>query len=320
MKKKLVVLALILTLLVTACSSKADSPSMPGLPVMDMDFGYENSVSEQSPYRPETPPQTPEEGQERMVIQSATLEVSVADPVEAMRATSALANSMGGYVVSSNRYSDTTYNNVTYTRTTITIRVPAARLEEAMQKIREMSANGKNGIISESLTGDDVTSDFVDSSSRLRNLKAAEEQLVRLMENTEDLEATMSVFRELTNIRSQIEVLEGHIKYLQESSALSSISVEFVAEAALQPIEIGGWKPEGVVRESLEKLVRTFQNLVDLLIRFGIQCLPFLIPLGIGLYFLVRALKKSASKRQARKTVEIVSPEESLIVDDDSLK
>src|SRR5690606_26701162 len=137
-------------------------------------------------------------------------------------------------------------------------------------------------------------------------LKSAEEQFMVLMENTEDLEATMSVFRELTEIRSQIEVLEGHIKFLQESSDLSSLSVDFVAEASLQPIEIGGWKPQGVVKESIQRLVRIFQDVVDFLIRFGITCLPFLIPLGVGIYFLVRALRKSAAKRRAAKAEAVV--------------
>lgn len=242
-------------------------------------------------------------GQERMVIQTASMEVSVADTVQAMQATSNLARQLGGYVVSTNRWTSTSYNNVSYARTSVTIRVPVEKLEQAMEAIRQMSAIGKDGVLSESLSGQDVTSDFVDSSSRLRNLKAAEEQLVVLMENTEDLEATMSVFRELTDIRSQIEVLEGHIKYLQESSDLSSLSVEFVAEASLQPIEIGGWKPQGVVRESLERLVRSFQDLVDFLIRFGITCLPFLIPLGIGVYFVVRAIRKSNAKRRAKKAI-----------------
>lgn len=323
MKKKLLVLSLIMVLLVSACAAaKTESPMSIEMQAADMDWGYDSAANDiYSQEKPAAVSAETEEGggQERMVIQTASLEVSVADTVEAMNATTALAKSMGGYVVSSNRYSDTTYNNVTYTRTSITIRVPAAKLEEAMQKIRELSADGKNGVLSESLSGQDVTSDFVDSSSRLRNLKAAEEQLVKLMENTDDLEATMSVFRELTNIRSEIEVLEGHIKFLQESSALSSISVNFVAEASLQPIEIGGWKPEGVAKDAIKNLIRMFQGLVDFLIRFGIQCLPFLIPLGLGLYFLIRAIKKSAAKRQARKA-EAVKTEESLIVDEESLK
>ncbi len=271
-----------------------------------MDWGYE-----MPPAAPQEAPVFEEagvgvkEGQERMVIQTASMRVSVADTVQAMQATSDLAKQLGGYVVSTNRYTSM-YNNISFPSTSVVIRVPADKLEEAMEMVRQMSASGKDGILSESLSGQDVTSDFVDSNSRLRNLKAAEQQLMVLMENTSDLEATMSVFRELTEIRSQIEVLEGHIKYLQESSDLSMLSVEFVAEASLQPIEIGGWKPQGVVRESIQRLIRIFQDLVDFLIRFGITCLPFLIPLGVGIYFLVRAIRNSNAKRQAKKAETMV--------------
>lgn len=288
-------------LALSACARSSDqgnaSPQMSG---SDMEWGYEEDA-----YVVEAPAMEPapgeETGQERMVIQTASLQVSVADTVAAMRQTLDLAKQLGGYVVRTNRYSDRSYNNVTYTRTSIVIRVPADKLEQAMEAVRQMSADGKNGVLSESLTGDDVTSDFVDSTSRLRNLKAAEDQLMVLMENTEDVEATMSVFRELTDIRSQIEVLEGHIKYLRESSALSSLSVEFVAEVSLQPIEIGGWKPEGTAKKSLETLVRMLQDLGDFLIQFSITCLPFLIPLGVGIYFLVRAIRKSVAKRRTSK-------------------
>jgi len=302
MKKKLLYLSLILLLTLSACAKSSTSENFSS-PASEnaLDIGYESPMAEESFVIESETATGVKEGQERMVIQNASLRVSVADTVAAMQATSDLAKQLGGYVVSTNRYTSTGYNNVSYANTTIVIRVPSEKLEEAMETVRQLSATGKDGILSESLTGEDVTSDFVDSSSRLRNLKAAEEQLMALMENTEDLEATMSVFRELTDIRSQIEVLEGHIKYLQESSALSSLSVDFVAETSLQPIEIGGWKPQGVVKESLESLVRTFQDLVDFLIRFGITCLPFLIPLGVGVYFLVRAIRKSSAKRKAEK-------------------
>lgn len=302
MKKRLFLVGLIMILALSACARSSDQDNAsPQLSESDMEWGYgEDEYAVESPAMEIAPGE--ESGQERMVIQTASLQVSVADTVVAMRQTAGLAKQLGGYVVRTNRYSDTTYNNVTYTRTSIVIRVPAEKLEQAMEAVRQMSADGKDGVLSESLTGEDVTSDFVDSTSRLRNLKAAEEQLIVLMENTDDVEATMAVFRELTNIRSQIEVLEGHIKYLKESSSLSSLSVEFVAEASLQPIEIGGWKPEGTAKKSLETLVRMLQDLGDFLIQFSITCLPFLIPLGVGIYFLVRAIRKSVAKRRANKS------------------
>ena len=303
MKKKLLYLSLIALLALSACSSAMDKNAAPS--VAPNDYGYEMMVAEEmvqaeAPMAFDADMSEVEGAQERMVIQTANLGVSVADTVLAMNETSALAKRLGGYVVSTDRYT-TTNNSGTYTRTNIIIRVPAEKLEEAMETVRQMSATGKDGILNESLSGEDVTSDFVDSSARLRNLKAAEEQLVKLMENTEDLEATMLVFKQMTETRSQIEVLEGHINYLRESAALSSLSVEFVAEASLQPIQIGGWKPEGVVKESVQTLIQTFQDVVDFLIRFGITCLPFLIPLGVGIYFLVRAIRKSVAKRRAEK-------------------
>jgi len=306
MKKRFLVIALIAMLMLSACASKTreslsgeveatTAAIMPGYAPVEQeawnkDEGYTAADAGQQA-------QT-----ERVVLKTAEITVSVAKPNDSMKEISAMATRLGGFVVNSYTWKEEDYSSGRkYDKATITIRVPAEKLDSTLAEIRAMSANGTEGVISESQSGQDVTSDYVDSESRLRNLKAAEEQLMKLMEDTSNLEYTMQVFRELTSIREQIEVLQGHINYLKESADLSSIAITLVAEASLQPIEIGGWKPQGVVRESLEKLVRNFQNFVDFLIRFGITCLPFLIPLGVGIYFLIRAIRKSFAKRRAAK-------------------
>lgn len=313
MKKKILLLALISMLLLSACASSsrevfetpAEEPAaMPGYaPVEEEAWGKNEGGTAYDAAGQQAQV-------ERVVLKTAEITVSVAKPNDSMKEISAMASRLGGFVVNSYTWKDQDYSTGrSYDKATITIRVPAEKLDSTLAEIRAMSANGTEGVISESQSGQDVTSDFVDSESRLRNLKAAEAQLMELMENTTDLANTMEVFRELTNIRGQIEVLQGHINYLRESADLSSIAVTLVAEASLQPIEIGGWKPQGVVRESLVRLVRSFQSLVDFLIRFGITCLPFLIPLGIGLFFLVKALRKSSTNRpNRRKNREMASP------------
>lgn len=315
MKKKILLIALISMLMLSACASKgreAVSQDMVEAPAAEPSYGA--PVAEEGWSKDQQGSSAGDAGNqaptERVVLKTAEITISVAKPHESMKEISAMATRLGGFVVSSYTWKDEDYSSGrTYDRATINIRVPAEKLDATLAEIRAMSANGTEGVISESQSGQDVTSDFVDSESRLRNLKAAETQLVELMENTADLSSTMEVFRELTNIRSQIEVLQGHINYLRESADLSSIAITLVAEASLQPIEIGGWKPEGVVRESLEKLVRNFQNLVDFLIRFGITCLPFLIPLGIGIFFLVKALRKRSGNRPSRRArKEMASP------------
>ena len=305
MKKKILLLALISMLMLSACASSsrdameqsAEAPAaMPGYAPVEEESGYKSDGS--TSY--DTAGQQAQV--ERVVLKSAEITISVAKPNDSMKEISDMAARLGGFVVNSYTWKDQDYSSGrTYDRATVTIRVPAEKLDATLAEIRAMSANGSEGVISESQSGQDVTADFVDSESRLRNLKAAEAQLMELMEDTTDLSSTMEVFRELTNIRGQIEVLQGHINYLKESADLSSIAVTLVAEASLQPIEIGGWKPEGVVRESLVKLVRSFQGLVDFLIRFGITCLPFLIPLGFGTFFLVKALRKRSANRPSKR-------------------
>jgi len=314
MKKKILLLALISMLMLSACASKgreAVSQDIVEAPAAEPAYGAPVAEEGWSKDQVSSAGDAGNQAQtERVVLKSAEITISVAKPHESMKQISEMASRLGGFVVSSFTWKEEDYSSGrSYDKATINIRVPAEKLDSTLAEIRAMSANGTEGVISESQSGQDVTSDFVDSESRLRNLKVAEEQLMVLMENTTDLSSTMEVFREFTNIREQIEVLQGHINYLKESSELSSIAVTLVAEASLQPIEIGGWKPQGVVRESLEKLVRNFQNLVDFLIRFSITWLPFLIPLGIIIHFLVKALRKgSANRPSKRKNIEKASP------------
>ena len=180
------------------------------------------------------------------------------------------------------------------------VRVPAERLDEIMQKVRELAADPKTGVLSESVTGEDVTAEYVDSQARLRNLQAAEAQLVELLDQAPDLEYTLDIFKELTEIRSQIEVLEGRIKYLEESAALSALSVEFVAEASLQPLQIGPWKPAGVAKEAIQTLVKVAQDVGTALIKFVIIWVPFLLPIGLIVYFVRKGAKKRKAAREAQ--------------------
>lgn len=301
MKKKVLAVSLVLLMLLGACASPKVSAPMAE---MDAIYGVPSAYNRNSP-EPEAPKESSEAGEstaqveERLVIKNAEMRVSVADPTEAMQAVTQLAKRLGGFVVTSESQSA---NNASggYKSAWISIRIPTAKLDDALQAIRDLAADGKDGVLSESVSGQDVTADFVDSQSRIRNLEAAENQLMTLMENTSDLEQTLRVFKELTRTRQEIEVLKGHVKYLQEAASMSMISATFVAEASLKPIEIGGWKPQGTAKESLQTLINIGQKIIDFLIRFSIVCLPFLIPLGIGLFFLIRALKKRREKEAAR--------------------
>jgi hypothetical protein len=224
-----------------------------------------------------------------------------------MQAIIDMAVDSGGFVVSSNLYKTNT-DRGNLPKAYITVRVPAGSLDPIMTSIRALTLNPKDDVLSENVSGQDVTAEYTDLESRLRNLEAAEQALVTLMEDAQDPQDVLDVFSELTYYRGEIEIVKGRMRYLEESAALSALSVEVVSKRSLQPIEIAGWEPKGTVKEAVEALIDAGQFLVDALIWFGIFCLPFLIPLGIVIYFLVRYFRKrKALKKAGKAEIETLS-------------
>jgi hypothetical protein len=83
--------------------------------------------------------------------------------------------------------------------------------------------------------GQDVTEEFVDLESRERNLLAAEESLLELYDRAESVEDTLTVERELTDIRGQIEEVQGRIQYLERRTATSEIVLHLEPVATAPP-------------------------------------------------------------------------------------
>lgn len=295
MKKRWKVLSLLLIFLLMGCASRQSAEEVFPVPTETAGEPSKSADSGTTLVSSEAQGETTE----RLVVKRAEMRVSVADPAEAMRTVVQWAESMQGYVVNSNQWNSTS-DGQTYINASVMVRVPAERLDEMMQKVRDLAADPKTGVLSETVTGEDVTAEYVDSQARLRNLKAAEAQLVELLDQAPDLEYTLDIFRELTEIRSQIEVLEGRIKYLEESAALSALSVEFVAEASLQPLQIGPWKPAGVAKEAIQTLVKVAQDVGTALIKFVIIWVPFLLPIGLIVYFVRKGAKKRKAAREAQ--------------------
>ena len=303
---------IILSLIVGACAAQSPSES-----AMDEERGFPVS------YAPEEPAMKQELSEEqgfennstgtasaieRMVVYNARLEIAVEQPEEVMREVIQMAEAAGGFVVSSNLYQTYT-DSGPLPRASLTIRVPAGDLDSIMEAIKAMTPDPKEDVISENVSGQDVTAEYTDLTSRLRNLEAAEEALVELMEDARDPEDVLNIFDELTYYRGEIEIVKGRMKYLEESADLSAITIEIVPKQSLQPIEIGGWEPKGTAKQAVEALIRTAQKVADGAIWLGIYCLPFLIPLGIGAYFLIRLIIKRRAKKNARKVDVIESSE-----------
>jgi len=224
-----------------------------------------------------------------LVIKTASLSMVVADPNDAVQRITALVAGMNGFVVSSNTSEasvDARGNKIM--QANLTVRVPSAQLDAALAQIRAMAVEVKNI----SVTGQDVTSEYTDLQSRLKNAEAAAAKLQQIMDNANKTEDVLTVFNQLTTIQQEVEQLKGQIKYYDESASMSAISMDLIPDALNRPLEVGGWQPQGVAKDALEALVRAFQGLATGVIWVGLYILPLALIIGLPLYAVLRLVAR----------------------------
>ena len=86
--------------------------------------------------------------------------------------------------------------------------MPAENFDNVMRSLRGLAVE----VTSESTSSKDVTEEYIGLSAKLHNLEATEEQLLRLMEKAEKVEDILSVQRELSRTRGEIEQTNGRIQ------------------------------------------------------------------------------------------------------------
>ena len=153
---------------------------------------------------------------ERMIVRTGNMALIVEDVALTVAQITELANSYGGYVVSSNswREGERLMGN-------ITIRVPVERFDGAIGALRQMAVE----VSSESTSGQDVTEEYVDLEASLRVLEATEAQLLELMKKAEEVEDILDIQRELSRTQDEIERTKARMQYLERTAAMSLISI-----------------------------------------------------------------------------------------------
>jgi hypothetical protein len=231
---------------------------------------------------------------ERMVIHTVELRLIVKDTQVSLQAVQSLADEMGGYVASSR-----TWHTEEQLSASLTLRVPADQLNTALEKLRALALE----VDGESITGEDVTQEYVDLEARLRNEEAYEKELLALLtetrERTSDAEDILAVYERLTEVRGRIEQIKGRMQYLENMSAMATITVELIPSELMQPITVAGWHPTGTARSAIRALVNALQFVVDAVIWIVLFGLPVLIIIAVPfvvLWYVIRWLRRRKRK------------------------
>jgi Domain of unknown function (DUF4349) len=159
------------------------------------------------------------------VIKSATvtLEVEEDELQETLQNATSSAEKYGGFVVSTSVSEDE--DDPTGS---IVVRVPAPRFGDALADLESLGT-----VASETVSGQDVTQEFIDLEARLRNYTAQETVLLRLMDRAQSVSDTIRVQNELQRVQLEIERLRGRITYLEDQTSMSTIELRVGEEGAV---------------------------------------------------------------------------------------
>ena len=207
---------------------------------------------------------------DRKIVKTAELGIRAENVRESAAQAQQIAARFGGSTLSSqiNQGGDSVYAD-------LVLSIPSPEFEDALDELRGL---GKE-VTTDSVTGEDVTEEFVDLQSRERNLLAAEQSLLDLYDRAQSVNDALSIERELTNIRGQIEQVQGRIEYLEERTALSQITLTIHPvpnPKSSQP----AWDPVRVVAQAWNASLLVLQTLATVVlsvVAFGWWLAPALV-------------------------------------------
>lgn len=233
----------------------------------------------------------------RQVIRTADLAIVVDDTQAAMSQLQSLANAFGGYIASANLWQvkDDLLEG------SVTLRVDARNFDEALDRIKQIALEVQR----ENIGSQDVTQEYTDLKSRLRNLEATEQELLELLsevrKRTRSADEVLQVYRYLTEIRDQIEQIKGRMQYLDHQVSLATINVELIPKEE-KPIVQPGWQPGQTLRDALSALASAGQWLISALIWLVVFVLPVGLILAIPLGLVVAGFRRWRSQPAREST------------------
>ncbi len=220
---------------------------------------------------------------DKKVMRDGSLSLRVKNVDETVSKVAGIAASLGGDIADSHL----TRSDAGTKSGTVTVKVPVDRFEEALAKLKETAVV----VLSENVSGTDVTAQYIDISAHIANKKVAEASLQSLLERAEKISDVIEITNTLAGVRAEIESLEGQLRYLNAQTDKASITLFLTEDVTVTADQ--SFRPLQAVKESLVLLIDLFGDLTQGLIKFVIVGIPVLLIDGAilwGLYFVARRL------------------------------
>ena len=223
-----------------------------------------------------------------MLIRTGSLRLRVEDVAEVHEEVARIVREANGYIANTSLSSEHGP-----TRATMTLRLPAEGLDSVMDRIA-----GLGKLLSKEIGTQEVTEEYVDLSSRKRNLEREEERLLELLKRAGKITDLLEVEQYLGRVRGQIEQITGRMRYLENRVSLSTLNVQL--EGPEPKPSVGGpvWTAKDEYRQAMRSLRDTGRGLATMGIWLGVYA-PVWVPILLVLIWLARRAFPRPEESQA---------------------
>jgi hypothetical protein len=228
--------------------------------------------------------------QNQMVIYQADLQLRVKKFDQTVRILEEKVIKYGGYIAESN----VSKEGNELVSGSIKIRIPQKHFQTFLHDAESQAAE----VLQRSITGQDVTEEYIDLESRLKSKKVVEERLLTFMKSAVKTEDLLKISADLASVQEEIEIIEGKMKFLENQTSLSTVNITLYEKSVVVPTinkdKLNTWeKTKKQFMKSINMLLVGLSGLVV----FIVGNLPVLAILFIIVFLLLYYLKKRKSRQ-----------------------
>jgi hypothetical protein len=275
MRKVLVMIAILAA--AAACGASEAAPAAlshsGAAPAPNQQTGKGSTVPGSTDFGPNQPSTVPVQGPQVIKQAQLTLTVKSGTFDSSLAAVRGLVEGEQGFIAGTDAQANPESNDQIRSGV-ISFMVPAGNFDATIDALNNL---GK--VQSEHITGQDVSSQYVDLRARLANEEAQRDAMLALLAQAHNINDIITVQNQLGQITQQIEQLKGQIQYLDHNTTFSTIAVTIVeAGAPVQTTTGDSWGFATALSAAAHNFVTTINYVVSGLGAIG----PVLILLGLG--------------------------------------
>jgi hypothetical protein len=229
----------------------------------------------------------------RRVIRTAELWLEASEPDVTQRKVAALAESKGGFVLSSDTSRTRTDDGAELTTVTVVFRVPSTLFDGTLESVRAFGTHVSN----EKVTGQDVTEEYVDLEARIKAQHAVEDQYMAVLKDAKTIPDILAVQQKLGEARTEIERADGRRRFLENQTSLSTFTVHLARQ--IEAVEASGPGFGNSVKRACHDAVDVTIGIVNGFIRLLGVLTPIGLLIGLPLFVAVRFIVRRRRRLRA---------------------